>query len=539
VADDVPDVLRGDRTRLRQVIVNLVGNAVKFTEQGEVVLSVKSQPLPDDDVELTISIRDTGIGIEASKLEKIFEAFQQADTSTTREFGGTGLGLAICGRLTELMGGRIWVDSQVGQGSTFHFTVRMQVERAVSESSHIDPAIIQGTPVLIVDDNATNRQILAEVLASWGIKAEAASSGQEALETMLARHRDHQPLPLVVTDVNMPNMDGFALSAAVRDHEDLRDATIILLTSRGAGDADRYAELGIAAHLLKPVKQSELFDALAAASGAYVPPPQSTPTVSTQSRLPPLRVLLVEDGVANQKLAIGVLQKWGHAVTLAEDGKRALEQWRGGEFDLILMDIQMPVMDGLEATRRIRAEEASNGRRIPIVAMTAHAMAGDEQKCLDAGMDGYVAKPIRKAALLAAIEPLFPPRVDAESESHETPVTEAHPMGLDMSAALAAVENDADLLRIVLEAMLEETPDLVRQLHAAVGAGDAVTVQRAAHTIKGTMRLFPDQPVREMARQMEAMGREKNLEGATELLVSLDSAADEFHTQLQAALNDK
>ena len=533
VADGTPDVLVGDRTRLRQIIVNLVGNAIKFTKQGEVILNVDAERRVNGEIDLKFSVSDTGIGISPDKLEKIFEAFQQADNSMTRKFGGTGLGLAISTRLAELMGGRVWVESNVGQGSTFHFIVHLKVEQDMAAETSFDATTFQGTPALIVDDNATNRQILEEILAAWGMSVDSVDSGQAALSYLHRLLQQEQRLPLLVTDVNMPEMDGFALSEEIRADPALRNIKIIMLTSRGSGDYARYAELGVIAHLIKPVKQSELFDAVAAATGAIVASTAAEGGEAESSGLSSLRVLLAEDGVANQKLAVGVLEKWGHAVTVANDGKEAVDYWAKEDFDLILMDIQMPEMDGFEATAMIRQQERSRGRRTPIVAMTAHAMAGDKEKCLEAGMDGYVAKPMRQQALLDAIEPLFRKQAPAAKEAEET---ESQPTKLDMSTALESVENDESLLRVVLDAMLEETPRLVEELQQAIRYADAPTVQRVAHTIKGTLRLFPDQPARDLALRLEEMGRDDSLEGATDVFDALRVATEDFCKQLREAL---
>ncbi len=527
VDDDVPDALIGDPTRLRQIIVNLVGNAVKFTEQGEVVLSVSGRTRSDRQVELQFSVRDTGIGIPPDKLHEVFEEFQQADTSTTRRFGGTGLGLAIVSRLSELMGGRVWVESQLGQGSTFHFTCQVEVDRTSRHETMIEPSAIHGTPALVVDDNATNRRILAEMLGGWGMEVHCVASGNEALTRLREIQQSHGRLPVLISDVSMPEMDGFTLAEKIRQDETIRDVKIVMLTSRGSGDIAEYSRLGVSAHFIKPVKQSELFDAVASAVGGKVP--RKAVVAAEITELRPLNVLLAEDGIANQKLALGVLRKGGHSVTVANNGKEAIEAWKQADYDVILMDIQMPEMDGLEATKVIREKEKETQRHIPIVAMTAHAMTGDREKCLAAGMDGYVSKPVRKQALYEAIETLV-------RENQTAPTEDANVSELDVSTALEATDGDVELLKEVVLAFLEESPQLVKQLRQAVDRSDAAEVQRAAHTIKGSMRLFPKSPVHDLSIKLENMGRDKELAGAADVVESLEQAMQELMGQLRAYL---
>ncbi len=412
IADHVPDFLQGDPVRLRQIIVNLVGNAIKFTEQGEIVLEVTSQPRDESRVVVHVAVSDTGIGIPADKLASIFEAFEQADTSTTRHFGGTGLGLAIACTLVEMMQGRIWVESVVDQGSTFHFSVTLQVASPPEAMSLLaDSSRLQGTAVLVVDDNATNRQILELIVTKWGMQPQCVGGGEEALALLRQGHKAGQPLPLVLTDINMPKMDGFAMAEQIRQDPSLADARIIALTSGIRVDDIQHCErLGISVHLMKPVKQVELLHAILSTladssnSTAASRAPQA-PTPSAR----PMRILLVEDGIANRKLAQGLLERRGHEVTVAEDGQRALDCLAHQSFDLILMDLQMPVMDGFDATRAIRNRERRLGGHVPIIALTAHALKDDRQRCLDAGMDGYLTKPIRAQTLYDTIESVMAP----------------------------------------------------------------------------------------------------------------------------------
>ncbi|MFG0291898.1 MAG: CHASE domain-containing protein, partial [Phycisphaerales bacterium JB050] len=371
VDSDVPARVRGDPVRLRQVLLNLVGNAIKFTEKGEIAVTVTLQSQTDTHVRLHFSVRDTGIGIPSTKLKRIFSAFTQADTSTTRQYGGTGLGLTISSRLVEAMGGQIQVDSVVGEGSTFHFTAELGwTETPTPPEALQDWPDLHNEPVLVVDDNATNRHILQEMLESWGMQVETVEGGPEAIEWLNDIVLHQRRLPLLLSDVHMPDMDGFMLVERLRRSAATRDAVVILLTSGGRpGDAQRRRNLDIAAHIMKPVKQSELLDAIMLAVGkprTAAAAPESDE--QELEKLPPLDILLAEDGKANQRLAVALLERWGHTVTVAANGRLAVEAWQDGHFDLILMDVQMPELDGLAATRMIRQREEEQGGHIPIVA---------------------------------------------------------------------------------------------------------------------------------------------------------------------------
>ena len=412
VESDVPDVLVGDIHRLRQILVNLVGNAIKFTEHGEVVVHVAVDSVKADDVQLRFSVEDTGVGIPAEKLETIFCPFEQADTSTTRRFGGTGLGLAISTQLVELMDGRIWAESTPGQGSQFRFTARFGRGQAKGKpQAEMKLGDLKGTPILVVDDNRTNRRILEEMLKNWDMEPIVVESGQEALRSLDQARNAGKAVGLIISDVNMPEMDGFDLAAKVNASPLHGGTKLILLTSASrSGDTQRCRELGVSSHLMKPVKQSALLDAIAAAVGLAVVedrPSKPSPAPKQQggeAGLKPLQVLLAEDNPVNQKFAVRVLEKKGHTVEIANNGREALDAWRNGTCDVILMDVQMPEMDGFEATARIREQESGADRRTPIIAMTAHAMKGDRERCLEAGMDGYVTKPIKASVMFAEIE---------------------------------------------------------------------------------------------------------------------------------------
>jgi signal transduction histidine kinase/DNA-binding response OmpR family regulator len=437
VAPEVPNELLGDPGRLRQIVINLAGNAIKFTAQGEVAVEVTLEPGDGDGagdgVMLHFRVADTGIGIPPEKQGAVFGAFEQADSSTTRKYGGTGLGLAISRRLVELMGGRLWLESPRADlppgapepGCAFHFTVAMaaglEPERPVA-------APLAGVPVLIVDDNPANRKILVEMLSASGMKPLAVESGEAALEALDRARATGCPFPLAILDFHMPGMDGFSLAERIRAQTELRYTRLFMLTSAGQrGDAVRCQETGIEVYLLKPVKQSALLEAIAQSLGrpaAAAPAPLLTRHSLGESR-PKLRVLLAEDNAINQKLAVRLLEKHGHFVAVANDGAEAVAAVQGGEFDLVLMDVQMPNMDGLEAAAAIRALERGTARHIPIVAMTAHAMKGDEERCLKAGMDGYISKPIQPDRMMEVIaQATAPAAAPAEEPAARDPVAD-------------------------------------------------------------------------------------------------------------------
>jgi two-component system sensor histidine kinase/response regulator len=413
VSPDVPERLRGDPTRLRQIVLNLAGNAIKFTSAGEVVLRVQTESQDGKEAVLHFSLTDTGIGIPLDKQRSIFEAFTQADSSTTRKFGGTGLGLAITSRLVDMLGGAIWVESEPGQGSTFHFTVRFSLHE-VTQRKHefMDLKILRDMPVLVIDDNSTNRSILDATLRGWHMKPVLAEGGLEALEILQAAKAQGTVLPIALVDAQMPEMDGFALARRIKDDPQFGSMIVIMLTSAGSPGAARRKDLGIEAYLPKPVKQSELLECIKQSLGwqdhAEGPAPLVT-THSVREGQRGLQILLAEDNAVNQKLAVRLLEKRGHTVVVASTGKAVLEALLTEQpFDLVLMDVQMPEMDGLEATIMIRERETKSGKHIPIIAMTANAMVGDKERCLAAGMDGYVAKPIQVKELFAAIDTFVP-----------------------------------------------------------------------------------------------------------------------------------
>jgi signal transduction histidine kinase/CheY-like chemotaxis protein len=412
VHPDVPPMVRADAGRLRQVITNLLGNALKFTAKGEIGLRVVKEGAQGSNVELHFVVSDTGIGIPGDKQSVIFEAFAQADTSTARRHGGTGLGLTISSRLVQLMGGRIWVESEPGRGSSFHFTAKVQAAPEVPQLFGAEIDFLKGIPILVTDDNATHRRILAETLTGWGMIVGAAGNGTAALETLRQAAQAGDPFVLVLVDAQMPEMDGFALAQAIRGSAELEASRVVMVLTAPGQQAEsvRCRELGLTSHVTKPVSRAALANALLRAldsAGQRFQSDRISQRVGgalVQKSSGTLRILLAEDNLVNQLLACRLLEKHGHTVTVATNGREAVAFLDHQDFDLVLMDVQMPEMDGFEATAAIRAMESGTRQHIPIIAMTAHALKDDEQRCLQAGMDGYVAKPITPAALYRAIE---------------------------------------------------------------------------------------------------------------------------------------
>jgi CheY-like chemotaxis protein/anti-sigma regulatory factor (Ser/Thr protein kinase) len=413
VCRDVPVCVNSDAARLRQVLTNLLGNALKFTERGEVRLRIANDGGIDGALTLHFAVSDTGIGIPPDKQRLIFESFSQADASMARKYGGTGLGLTISSRLVDILDGRIWVESEPGRGSEFHFTSQVRSASRVGPLPALEIDLPDGLSVLVVDDNCTNRRLLGETLTEWGIKVSLAADGPAALDRMAQAAQAGQPFRVVLTDVQMPQMDGFALARRMRESTaPVPSIAMMLTSSEQKGQAERCRQEGITAYLIKPVRRAELCLALNTAlqpdSGVRTPAAASPVTGGSAVQVPPpsrrLRILLAEDNAVNQLVARKLLDRRGHEVTVACNGHEALDLFDDQVFDLILMDVQMPEMDGFEATAALRAREAKTGRHIPIIAMTAHAMKGDHRRCLEAGMDGYVTKPIKPSALFDAIE---------------------------------------------------------------------------------------------------------------------------------------
>ncbi|HIF00007.1 MAG TPA: response regulator [Planctomycetes bacterium] len=537
VASDVPEFLIGDPARLRQVVVNLVGNAIKFTAAGEVVLTVTLQQTVDDIASLKVSVTDTGIGIAADKIEDVFSAFEQADTSTTRRYGGTGLGLAISSRLVAMMGGDIRCESEVGKGSTFSFTTELGIAHDVSRKKR-DPGVVSDTHVLIVDDNATNCRILHDMCSNWGMNATVAADAASALRQLTAA--DAPPFRLVLTDVNMPGEDGFTLCGQIRSNADFSDLRIIMLTSSGRpGDAERRDLLAVNGHLLKPVKQSELFDSIVTVLDVTDVATEAISAVAENEALATtgLAVLLAEDNLVNQTLATGVLKNQGHTVTLACNGREAVDIYTDGSFDVVLMDVQMPILDGLAATAEIRKLQQQSDHVTPIIAMTAHAMKGDRERCIEAGMDEYLSKPIRAKQLAAMLARVVGVRGQHAAPQAIKPSDETYvekPAVIDWEYALDNVDGDRKLLRAVIDAFLQESQQLLANVQRAVDDGDAKTLHRAGHTLKGVLlSLGAPQPAH-LSKSLEDKGAAGSTEGSQPVLDELNSLVQDSIRELSA-----
>jgi len=558
--DDLPAAIVGDVTRLRQVLINLLTNAVKFTEQGEVVVTVGRAPArscvgeiasaaprndrlgsegeiasaaPRNDkgeVELLFTVRDTGIGIPPERQDRLFQSFSQLDPTTARRYGGTGLGLAISKRLVEMMGGRIWVDSEPGKGSTFSFTIAAKpAPDFVSRTRHVGTQPqLRGRRLLVVDDNDTNRLIIVRQVRAWGMIARDTASPREALDWI----RRGDPFDVAILDMSMPEMDGLELATAFREQRGPESLPIILCSSLGRREAGTEA-LHIAACLNKPLKQSQLFDALAAVFEGEAAPAgreRAAPTVdSGMAQRLPLRILLAEDNAVNQKLALRLLSQMGYRADIAGNGLEAIEALERQPYDVILMDVQMPEMDGLEATRQI-CRRWSVGQRPRIIAMTANAMQGDREMCLDAGMDDYLSKPIRVSELVAALAQSPTLSVGGEIVTENAVIDPAV-----FDELVASTGSDADFIRELIDTYLSDAPVLFEQMRTALAGGDAETFRRAAHSLKSNSASLGALTLSAQAKELEMMGKATNLEGAAAKI----AAADVEYAKVKAALEVK
>jgi PAS domain S-box-containing protein len=522
VLPNVAEHLIGDPGRLRQVVVNLIGNAVKFTEQGEVVLRVEVESQTDETTLLHFAVSDTGIGIPDDVQEKVFGAFDQADTSTSRRFGGTGLGLAISRQLVALMDGRIWLESQLGVGTTFHFTAGFGVQDPTTIPVAAELDELEGLPVLVVDDNATNLQILEEMLSQWGLNPTTANSPQDAMRLLQEHSGTHPPFKLLLSDVNMPEVDGYEFLRWVREQPEFERITAMLLTSsRTSGDAALAKQMDVAALLTKPIKQSTLLDAIGTAMGGHGNDLRSAAAAEEETEVvAPLKILLAEDHLPNQQLAVRLLERRGHSVVVANNGLEALAALKQQTFDLLLTDIQMPEMDGFAATQAIRSQEKETGEHLPIIAMTAHAMKGDAERCLEAGMDGYLSKPIRRKALYEALARCVRKTMTVETP-HESPEQDASET-FDEAELREEYEGDEDLLVKMVASYFDLVPGLLGELQAAIGNNDSATVAKAAHTLKGGCGNFFAKAAFEAASLLENMGKADDLSGVKEAWKNLE-----------------
>ncbi len=523
ILPDVPDSLRGDPERLRQIIINLVGNAIKFTDKGEVVVHIESEVLDPSSVALHFRITDTGIGIPREKQEGIFNAFVQADGTTTRKYGGTGLGLAISSKLVELMEGEIWVESTPRKGSCFHFTACLGIQPG-SFSREPYPAELRDKRVLIIDDNDVTRRILQAMVLNWWMRPRVVSDGPAAIATLENEREAGKPFQLVLMDGTMPGMDGKELVARIKSDPSLQSTPVVVLTSTTVPDyATSWQEAGVDACLTKPVRQTELLKTITSLlSGQAAPRPSFPERVKIGKGI---HVLLVEDNPINRRIAIRLLETRGHSVTAAETGTQALQILEEEHFDLIFMDVQMPEMDGFEATAAIRNKEKSTGQHIPIIAMTAHTMRGDKERCLEAGMDDYISKPIRPQSVdekLHALGIICPMGgVDANRGQTDIEV-------IDRDEVLARFGGDLEFLSSSFELFRANYPSLLSLLREAVSGSDPNAVERAAHTIKGSVSNFGAKAATAAALRLERMGRERDLTGAQEVLVQLEHEIERF-----------
>jgi PAS domain S-box-containing protein len=532
ISPDVPFRLKGDPDRLRQVLMNLGGNAVKFTDAGEVTITAELERLTGEGAVVIFTVSDTGIGIPADKIDHIFEEFFQADGTTTRMHGGTGLGLSITKKLVELAGGEISVESEVGEGSVFRVSLPFEKQREAVEEPQGVPTAFAGTKVLVVDDNRTNRMILARMLAGFGFRAEEAGSGAEGIARLKQAALTGDPFRLMLLDMQMPGMDGEHAAVIVKNTPGISDTPIIILTSLGSrGYVSRLKDIGCEGFLTKPVKQSLLLETLTdimtrGGAGEWAAP---EPAFTLRNRhgggFESMRILLVEDNPINQKTAAAMLRKAGFAVDVADDGVHALEAFDRGGYDIIMMDVQMPEMDGYETTRAIRRREGSDGHSI-IIAMTAHAMKGDRERCLEAGMDDYLAKPINPDDVLRVIGKWLGPN-PGERQGLAVPPGEGpdRPGGspVDMKDAMDRFDNDREFFREMLDQFLNLLPGQVKEIEKALAADDAETVQKTAHNIKGSAGTLSARRLYSIVLEMEESGRAGDLSGTGVLLEELKS----------------
>lgn len=533
---DVPESLLGDPGRLRQILVNLVGNAIKFSTNGEVSVTVGLVQYQKREAVLRFAVRDQGIGIPLQKQHAIFDPFTQADTSTTRQYGGTGLGLAICARLVRAMDGEIGVESVEGEGSTFYFTVRLGIGKRDSSQ----PALLAGlagSRVLVVDDNETNRKLLIGLLGKWGLQPALATNGLGALAAISQADAEGQPYHMVLLDVMMPGMDGFEVARRLRVDKRAHELGIIMLTSSGMrADNEQLRSLELSAYLSKPINPDELLDALRGTVSLGVeddsldPSPSAAVSAAESSiGYKSLSVLLAEDNPVNQKLAVTLLEKWGHRVQIANNGREACELASRETFDLILMDMQMPEMGGVEATQKIREHERQRGGHVPIVAMTANAMAGDREECLAAGMDNYLSKPIKPEFLKTLLDTV----IDGVAT---LPDEEPQPLPAAISFDYRAALEQADhwVIEIISEAFRNDWPQQVHAMHDAMGRKDREQLLRSAHTVKGLLGNFGAEPAEALAQKLELLATQGDFDQAALCLAQLDQAL----VALDEALSD-
>ncbi len=549
VMPDVPQWIKGDAGRLAQIIVNLTGNALKFTKEGEVVVRVALQQGDTGAIVLCFSVSDSGIGIPKEKQEHIFNAFSQADSSTTREYGGTGLGLAIVAQLVALMRGEVAIDSEPGKGTTFHFTAQFSFpdKQFIAPPSHAEEfAQLKNRSILVVDDNRTSRMILAEILSNWAMHPVLAGDADHALQLVKQQAEQKQAFPIILLDAHMPNFNGFELAAAIKADPAL-DSTIIMMLSTNDLDEDvaRCEQIGIEHFMYKPVKQSELFDAIATATGSaaighLAKINKQTHPVQPLSRV--LNVLIAEDNFVNQRLASDILQERGHTFMIANNGLEALQLHEQYVFDVILMDGQMPEMDGYQATREIRRREQGTGQHIRIIALTAHAMKEDRALCIATGMDDYVTKPIDADYLIARLEGQSEQEISANGSEVITiapPIEQSmRSVVFDLEGALKRVRGKVPLLKELLSVLLQDLPHALIEIDTAVSNDDADQLERTAHRLRGAVSTICAEAVTEAAMQIETLGRSKALAEVPSAVDNLHRHVADLVTQIQTYLGE-
>ena len=537
VALDVPNGLIGDPGRLRQIIVNLIGNAIKFTESGEIVVRAALEETRRRVVILKFSVSDTGVGIPRDRLDKIFVAFEQADGSTTRRFGGTGLGLSISSRLVELMEGKIWVESEEGAGSTFSFTAQFGIATSVESSlAQQAPEDIVDIPVLVVDDNRTSREISSEILSNWRMRPTVAEDGAKAYGMMLLAAQQGRPYKVAIIDDQMPGMDGAALADKIKNDPRLGSTPVIMLSTRAqSGGAEDDASKKIDATVAKPIKQSTLLDTIMNVIGLaeHLPRRASEVIRAKAPSVENLKILLAEDNIVNQKLAMLLLEKHGHRVTLVGDGQDAVNAVQRDTFDVILMDVQMPIMDGFQATGLIREFEKKTGSFTPIIAMTAHAMKGDRERCLDAGMDGYVSKPIRAQDLYDAIAEAAAGKREQKSDAPDL----VEGKTIDWDKAVEELGGDPMLMRTMVEVFLQEYPKLMNEAQTALTKRDGPALKRAGHSLKGSCGYFHVKQAVELAFDLEHSGNAEDFAKGESSFVELQAELLRIRPQLEAFIS--
>lgn len=528
IAPATPDDLIGDIGRLNQVIINLLGNAIKFTQHGQIVVDIKPESVENDRVALYIAVQDTGIGIPPDKQRLIFEAFSQIDASSTRKFGGTGLGLSISSRLVDLMGGQLWLESEEHKGSTFYFTARFERCEKTETQTGLRPVIdVKGLRVLIVDDNSINLRVFAEILTHWGMRPTTVDSGSAAIEALRGMAASGQSFSLILLDAMMPIMDGFMVAEAIRGDQGLEPATIMMLSSADRpDDSTRSQNLGIGLYVRKPVKHSELWNAIQSALGKSAIKITGIKPLAFEKPPRLLKILLAEDNPVNQYMAVVLLEERGHQVKVANNGQEVLDLLPSDNFDLILMDVQMPVMDGFQATEAIRGLERGTGRHIRIVAMTAHALKGDRERCLAAGMDDYISKPVQEQDLLATVECWK--MLEQQQQEAQAAGSQAE-SALDWQTALDRVRGRDKLLRQMVVLFQEQSTQLLSDLERAIQAKDGEALKLAAHTLKGSANSIGAFAFAAIAQQLEHCAQEAAFERAASQYQALRQALARLH----------